>query len=222
MLSNSEASPRIWTCVTRPSHAHVRRVWARDYHTVCWAVSNDFNSNLTPLGVAMLLMPHPLHPSNVHGIKPMCMEKCWLQNQNEFESELERFHLQLKIGRQWASFSEVILGFSFSWIFNTERQTSTLTVSQGTACAWHGMGKAVLWSRLSDFCGDITFIWRHSVLVPCCCFCTQCRILFPVFLFSCTCSFKVHISENNETSKMWLCDACFYWVQVCVLNLLSC
>jgi len=30
-LSSSEASPRIWTCVTRPSHAHVSRVWAQDY-----------------------------------------------------------------------------------------------------------------------------------------------------------------------------------------------
>ena len=30
MLSNSEAGPRIWTCVTTPSRAHVRRVWARD------------------------------------------------------------------------------------------------------------------------------------------------------------------------------------------------
>jgi len=30
-LSNSEASPRIWTCVTRPSCTHVHRVWARDY-----------------------------------------------------------------------------------------------------------------------------------------------------------------------------------------------
>ena len=34
MLSNSEASPRIWTCVTRPSRVHVCRVWARDYHSV--------------------------------------------------------------------------------------------------------------------------------------------------------------------------------------------
>ena len=30
----SEASPRIWTCVTRPSRVHVRRVWARDYEDV--------------------------------------------------------------------------------------------------------------------------------------------------------------------------------------------
>jgi len=30
-LSNSEASPRIWTCITRLSHMHVRRIWARDY-----------------------------------------------------------------------------------------------------------------------------------------------------------------------------------------------
>ena len=29
-LSNSEASPRIWTSVTRPFRAHVRRVWARN------------------------------------------------------------------------------------------------------------------------------------------------------------------------------------------------
>ena len=30
-LSKSEVSPRIWICVTRPSHVHVCRVWVRDY-----------------------------------------------------------------------------------------------------------------------------------------------------------------------------------------------
>jgi len=29
-LSNSEASPRIWTCVTRPSRTHVHKAWAWD------------------------------------------------------------------------------------------------------------------------------------------------------------------------------------------------
>ena len=29
-ISNSEVGPRIWTCVTRPSRAHVHRVWVQD------------------------------------------------------------------------------------------------------------------------------------------------------------------------------------------------
>jgi len=38
-LSNSEANPRIYTCVTRPSHTHVHRIWARDYTKVACITS---------------------------------------------------------------------------------------------------------------------------------------------------------------------------------------
>jgi len=36
MLSNSEVSPRIWTCVTRLSRADVRWVYARNYRFTLW------------------------------------------------------------------------------------------------------------------------------------------------------------------------------------------
>ena len=149
----------------------------------------------------MLLMPLPLHPFNVHGIKPMCMEGCWLQNQNEFGSELECLHFHLKIGWQSASFSEVCLGFSFSWIFNTERQRSALFCK---AQLVHGTA----WEKLLCEVGCLT-LWRYHFHMKTQCLCplVVALYIFPVFLFSCcTCSFKVHtcIYENNKTSKAWL------------------
>jgi len=65
-----------------------------------------------------------------------------LQNQNEFESELECFHLQLKIGQQWIHFlryvsASLLVGYSI-------QKDKQYSMSQGTACAWHGMGKAAL------------------------------------------------------------------------------
>ena len=148
-------------------------------------------------------------------VPSICMEGCWLQNQNEFESELKCFHLQLKIVRQWVhSLRCVSASLLVGYSVQKDKQAQLV----------HGMA----WEKLPcevgclTFCGGITFIQRHSVLVPWLSLCTQCRILFPVFLFSCMCSFKVHIYDNNKTSKVGLCDACFYWLQVCVLNLLSC
>jgi len=43
-LSNSEADPRIWTGVTRPSLARIYRVWARDYRLQTYAESHMLSS----------------------------------------------------------------------------------------------------------------------------------------------------------------------------------
>ena len=130
----------------------------------------------------MLVMPLPLHPSNVHGTKHMhggvlVAESEWVWVWAwMFASSIENCSTM-------GSFSEVCVCFSFSWVFSTERQTST-------ACAWHGMGKLLCEVGCLTFV-EISLSYKDTVSLS-----PGCRSVHSVgSYFLCSCSLVCALSK---------------------------
>ena len=116
-------------------------------------------------------------------VPSICMEGCWLQNQNEFESELKCFHLQLKIVRQWVhSLRCVSASLLVGYSVQKDKQAQLV----------HGMA----WEKLPCEVGCLTFVevslsYKDTVSLS-----PGCRSVHTVgSYFLCSCSLVCALSK---------------------------